>query len=211
MPVSGAVSRFQYTRTVSEPLVWVALRVNPGGAVTGGGGPPHVATVATTTSPVVAPAGTGTVAAVDQESFPVDELERYVGVPPGGSSATVMVTVSRAVNSPSPTVRSNVSDAAVFGAVKVGLATVELERLTDGPAVWVHWWVRVSPLGSRLPDPSKVTLDPSATVWSGPAAATGGWLPAGTMTSRTVFTTVPDAARGPSQVRNSSISSSMGE
>ena len=139
MPVSGAVNRFQNTLTVSAPAVWVALRVNPAGGVTAGAGVPQVATEATTTSPVAAPAGTATVAAADQASFPVDELERYVGVPPPEPVTTLTVTVSLAVNWPSPTVSLNVSADAVAGAVNVGLTAEALDRVTHGPAVWVHW------------------------------------------------------------------------
>ena len=58
---------------------------------------PQVATVAITTSPVVAPAGTGTFAADAKTSLPVDELARYVGVLTGGGAVTVTATVSDAV------------------------------------------------------------------------------------------------------------------
>ena len=133
MPVSGAVQPLPEHLTVSAPAVWVALRVNPAGGVTAGAGLPHVATEATTTSPVAAPAGTATVAAAAQASFPVDELERYVGVPPPEPVTTLTVTVSLAVNWPSPTVSLKVSVDAVAGAVNVGLGRRELDRVTERP------------------------------------------------------------------------------
>ena len=107
--------------------------------MTAGAGLPHVATEGDDDVAGGGTAGTATVAAAAQASFPVDELERYVGVPPPEPVTTLTVTVSLAVNWPSPTVSLKVSVDAVAGAVNVGLAAEALDRVTDGPAVWVHW------------------------------------------------------------------------
>ena len=95
-------------------------------------------------------------------------------------AVTVTVTVSVSDLSPSLTVRVKVSDAFAAswdGAVKVGFAVVAPVRITSGvPSVWDQEYVRVSPESrSLLPLPSRVTLAPSATVWSAPALA-AGWL-----------------------------------
>jgi hypothetical protein len=56
---------------------------------------------------------------------------------------------------------------------KVGVAVVESVRETSGPATCSHEKLKGSgPLsGSELPVPSKVTVFPTDTVWSGPALA----------------------------------------
>ena len=48
-----------------------------------------------------------------------------------------------------------------------------------GPAVCIHKYVSISPSGSELPVPSKITSALSFTVLSGPALATGGWFTTG--------------------------------
>ena len=49
------------------------------------------------------------------------------------------------------------------------------------PDVWVHVYVKDVPSGSLEPDPSRVTVAPSATVWSDPALAVGASLSAVTV------------------------------
>ena len=80
--------------------------------------------------------------------------------------------------------------------MNVGLSAVALVRVTVGvPLVWLHEYEIVSPSsGSELSDPSRVTLAPDATVWSGPAFAVGAWLVA----ALTVMVTVSVALTVPS-------------
>ena len=161
--------------------------MNPAGAVTVGGVPlPQVATVATTTSPAVAPPGTGILAPVANASLPVEELDRYVGGFAGGGAVTVTVVVSEAVALPSLTVSWNVNVEDVDGAVNVGLAADALERVTEGPAVCDQAYVNASPSASVLPEPSRVTVAPVATLCVVPASATGGWFTGGGAVTVTV-------------------------
>jgi hypothetical protein len=89
-------------------------------------------------------------------------------------SFTVTFTVSLLVPPlPSFTVNWKVNMACVEtrGDVNVGFAVVALESVTVVPAVWLQEYDRLSPSGSLLPEPFKVTTTPSPTVWSGPALA----------------------------------------
>ena len=96
-------------------------------------------------------------------------------------AVTVTVTVSESDLSPSLRVSVKVSAAfaaSCEGAVKVAVGVLAPASFTVGePAVWVQAYVTVSPRSrSLLPLPSRVTAALSATVWSGPALAAGGWL-----------------------------------
>ncbi len=55
----------------------------------------------------------------------------------GGGSPIVIITISGEEDKPklSVTTREKVNTAGLFGAVKLGFATVELLRITDGPLV----------------------------------------------------------------------------
>ena len=108
---------------------------------------------------------------------------------------TVTVTSSVALSEPSLTVNRNVSAVLTVtsGAVNVGDAALVLLSVTVGPAVCVQAWLTLSPSGSELPEPSSVTVAPSSTVWSGPAAAVGARF-----TCRTVTVTSSVALREPS-------------
>src|SRR5580704_18999607 len=101
--------------------------------------------------------------------------------------APVTVTVTSAgllLLCPSPTTSWNVSAPALAGAVNFGCTTVALDKVTAAPPVWVHWYVSGNPCGSKLPDPSSITVTPVFTVWSGPALATGAAPAADTVYSR---------------------------
>ena len=87
------------------------------------------------------------------------------------------------------------------GAVKVGDAAVVLLSVTVGPAVCVQAWLRLSPSGSELPEPSSVTVVPSSTAWSAPAAAVGFRF-----TCRTVTVTSSVALSEPSLTVNRNVS-----
>src|SRR3954465_3184774 len=77
---------------------------------------------------------------------------------------------------------------AMEGAVKAGFAAAASESVTGVPEAWVQEKRRGRPAGSLLALPSSVTSAPDATLWSGPALATGG----GTM-AFTVMVTVSGA------------------
>ena len=91
---------------------------------------------------------------------------------------TVMVTLDGLLlTCPSLTTSRKVNVPALDGAVNVGFCAVLLDSVTGVPPVWVQVYVRGSPSGSELPDPSSCTEDPVDTVCAGPAFATGAWLP----------------------------------
>ena len=111
----------------------------------------------------------------------------------GAVGETVIVTVSVAIPpSSSLTSTSNVSvvEVSMAGAVNEGVAAFAFWRETDGPAVWVQAYERVSPSGSDEPVASSVTDVPSLTVWLGPASAVGGSFVGWTVIS-TVSVSVP--------------------
>ena len=97
---------------------------------------------------------------------------------------TVMVTVSAALEAvPSNMVNEKVrvmsgSPVIRVGAVKVGRVSFGLDKVTIGALFWV--WVQLCVIGSLSgsedAEPSSVTMAPDATVWSGPALATGALL-----------------------------------
>src|SRR5262249_6051369 len=62
--------------------------------------------------------------------------------------------------------------------VNVGVAVLAPERVTDGPESCAHEKLSgFGPLSGSLPEPWRVTRVLTATVWSVPAFAVGGWLP----------------------------------
>ena len=87
-----------------------------------------------------------------------------------------MVTVSESDREPSETVSRNVRVAVPAGAVNAGDDTVEFERVTAPPPVWVHRYVRESLSSSEEPEPVRVTVSPGDTSWSSPALAVGARL-----------------------------------
>ncbi len=105
-------------------------------------------------------------------------------------SRTVTVTVSESL-APcrSVTVSLNVSVVGLSSAVKLGLATDVLLRATLGPAGCSHECLRLSPSGSLLPEPSRVTITPVFTVWFEPALAVGARFT--TMSTVSMLETVP--------------------
>ena len=88
---------------------------------------------------------------------------------------TVTVTVSASFNRPSLTVSLNVMavSPSTLGAVNVGRTAAELLSVTDGPDSCSQAYVRGSPSGSELSEPSSVTVVRSFTRWSSPASAVG--------------------------------------
>ena len=84
---------------------------------------------------------------------------------------SLSVTVSR---------KTSVSAATTIGAVKVAVSVVAPASVTAVPLVCVHSYAVIVPSGSALALPSSVTADPSSTLLSAPAFATGAWFAGGT-------------------------------
>src|SRR5580704_3168110 len=83
----------------------------------------------------------------------------------GGPPLTVTVTsAGLLLLFASLTTSWNVSVPALPGAVNVGCTTVLLDNVTAVPPVWLHRYDSEPPPGSKLPDPSSVTVTPAPTV-----------------------------------------------
>ena len=99
-------------------------------------------------------------------------------------ASTVMVTSSGAESAPeaSVTTRRKTSAASALncaGARKPGAADAASLKDTAAPLTWLQAKLNASPSGS-VPEPSRDTASPSATVWSAPASAAGASFTAAT-------------------------------
>ena len=106
---------------------------------------------------------------------------------------TRMVTVSISESSTlSVMVSRNTRVSALPGATNVGDDTVWLDIVTMVPDIWLHEYDMASPSGSVEPEPSRVTVSPTFTVWFAPASVVGGLLYPETRTSITRWLSVPN-------------------
>ena len=124
------------------------------------------------------------------------------GVGPGvsrGAPTSTRTLISSAVEAAlevSVTTRANLRtalSASPSGAVKTGEIVSAPLKATLGPPDCVQAQASGRPSGSMLREPSRVTVSPSPTVWSGPALAVGGSL-----TSTTIRVKVAEADKEPS-------------
>src|SRR5210317_1579577 len=104
---------------------------------------------------------------------------------------SLSVTVSR---------KTSVSAATTIGAVKVAISVSAPASVTAVPLVCVQSYAVILPSGSTLALPSSVTADPSSTLLSAPAFATGAWF-AGGMTGSLLLLLLLHAATRTSEKR----------
>ena len=116
-----------------------------------------------------------------------------------GATTSTRTLISSAVEEAlevSVTTRANLrtaSAASPSGAVKTGEIVSASLKATLGPPDCIQAQASGRPSGSILREPSRVTVSPSPTVWSGPALAVGGSL-----TSTTVRMKMAEAEKEPS-------------